>query len=99
MPVYIVPSQNYEKGLQSNGGRYRGYFIQSEENLVELKKDLKEADDYVSDEDFSKAIDCYMELARSFIEEHHDYHVSAYLYKKCIELSKLCEVKNELIVG
>lgn len=48
--------------LQSNPNRYFG-FIQDEDNLLNLKNELKVADEYLCKGDYDLAIEKYMTLA------------------------------------
>lgn len=76
-----------------NTGLKRPNFYENEKYLLSLKENLKEADNFICDEDFDSAIDKYMELALDFIKRIKDFHVSAYLYKKCMEIAKKKKVK------
>jgi hypothetical protein len=62
--------------------------VQDEQNLVNLRDELKLAEQFLCDRAFDMAIAKYMDLALVFIEQWREYHVSAYLYQKCMELAK-----------
>lgn len=91
VPKYIEPSQKYINDLQNAAVVKKAGFDQSKENLTDVKEKLIEAETYICDEEISHGIDVYMGLADRFIREFYQYHVAAYLYKKCISLSQQAE--------
>lgn len=69
-------------------------YYENETYLKWLKENLKRADNFIWDDKCDEAIEEYMQLAKDFISRIKDYHVSAYLYKKCMDLAKLNKVRK-----
>lgn len=65
-------------------------FDQSEENLADLKLKLMNAEESTRYQypDKTSALDGYYSIAEKFFLEYHDFIVSAYFYKRVIEISK-----------
>ena len=53
------------------------------------------AEEGIAEEEYETSIDVYMEMANNYMDIYHDYHIAAYLYKKCITLAQLAEDKNK----
>lgn len=71
-----------------NSNLKRPNYYGNEKYLTSLKERLIQADMFIYNDEIDNAIEQYMQLAKDFIDRIKDYHVSAYLYKKCMELAK-----------
>lgn len=69
---------------------------QKEEKLLNLKRDLINAEDatkYIYT-DKTPAIEGYFKLAETFFDEYQDYKIAAFFYKRCISIAKDCDEKQ-----
>ena len=82
---------------QQNNATRVDLFVENEGSLTKLKEDLKRAEDSLEGDEFEDAIAEYMTLAEMFMERYKNYHVSAYLYKKCMELAKEINVRKKFL--
>jgi len=80
--------------VQNSQGK-KVVFQQTEEFLQNLKDQLTEAEVHIGENDFEHGITIYMTLAESYLDDYREYHVAAYLFKKCIQLAELKEDPNK----
>lgn len=88
----IVPLSDHmnDEDLDDNEKEYKPFEL-NEQNLLDLKKQLINAEENTRFPDKTPALEEYHVLAEKF-EDHRDYQIAAYFFKRCMNLAKLGNV-------